>query len=190
MEDWNMATTRRQGRERTPARKAPARRASTRKAPQEEASALKVLQAYETGWKQVSGGTDADVQAVEAQLGRRLPAALAEFLMTCGGGRPEKNFFVGPESEVLDLGIGYVLPLRDVGKKQGVGTTNETWRAHQGLPQELIPFAVDTGNANLICLRLPQQDVIYWVHDEPDHRPRFVAASLPAFLHGLGECPF
>ena len=148
------------------------------------------VSAYGNTWDDVNAATAADVKAVETQLGVSLPIGLAELLMTCGGGRPTRNFFDGPANEAFELGIGHLLPLRDQPKKRGVASVCISYRTSQAMPAELTPFAYDTGNANPICLRMPKRDIVYWLHDEPDERIRRVAPSLGEFLAGLGECPF
>ena len=148
-----------------------------------------VVSAYGNTWENVTEGTLADVQSVEGQIGVSLPPDLAEFLMKCGGGRPAKNFFESRAAD-LELGIGYVLPLREHPKKGGIASDCLRYRKHQGLDPSLVPFALDRGNANLICMRLPGRDIVYWLHDDPDDRTRKVAPSLNDFLTELDETPY
>ena len=109
--------------------------------------------------------------------------------MTCGGGSPAKHFFASARED-LELGIGYILPLRDQRKIEGVASECVRYRTHQGFDPSLIPFALDGGHANPICVRLPQRDIIYWLHDDPENRIRRVAPSLGEFLSGLEESPY
>jgi hypothetical protein len=148
-----------------------------------------VVSAYGNTWENVTPGTLADVQVVEEQIGVSLAPDLAEFLMKCGGGRPAKNFFES-RGDHLELGVGYVLPLREHPKKGGVASDCLRYRKHQSLDPSLVPFALDRGNANLICMRLPGGDIVYWLHDDPDDRIRKVAPSLNDFLTGLEETPY
>ena len=97
-----------------------------------------------------------------------------------------KHVFDGPGNEAFELGIGYVLPAHDKKLVSGFASTVALYRAKQHLPREVLPFALDSGHANLICLRLPRRDVVYWLHDDPDEPVRYVAPSLKAFLKGLG----
>jgi hypothetical protein len=59
-----------------------------------------------------------------------------------------------------------------------------------GFPSTLVPFALDTGNANPICIDKQTNEIVYWLHDEPQSRTRPVADSLDAFLAGLRPSPF
>jgi len=149
-----------------------------------------VVTAYGNTWSGVAPGSDDDVRAVEKALGVAVGAELAAFLMTCGGGRPERAYFEGPDSQVMDLGIGYVLPLRDASRKGGLVTECTAFRDASDMDPDLIPIALDTGHANPICVRVSTGEVVYWLHDDPDDRVRRVAPSLAALLRGLGECPF
>jgi hypothetical protein len=45
-------------------------------------------------------------------------------------------------------------------------------------------------HANLICMRLPGRDIVYWLHDDPDDRTRKIAPSLNDFLTELDETPY
>jgi hypothetical protein len=149
-----------------------------------------VVEAYGNTWQGIENAKAQDIKAVEQQLALVFPASLVEFLLNCSGGRPAKNFFDDAKSEVFELGIGYVLPIRDRPRQRGLAGTCLVCRTAQSLDPNLIPFAFDIGNANLICLRLPRQDIVYWVHDELAQPVRRVAESLERFLRGLGQCPF
>ena len=149
-----------------------------------------VVEAYGNSWSGTSETVAQDISAIEQALGVIIPSNLRKFLLSCAGRQPTKNFFDNPESEVFELGMGTVLPLRDHARQKGLAATCLLLRTAQALPRELIPFARDTGNANVICLRLPAQDIVYWLHDDKDEPIRRVAKSLGEFLSGLGECPF
>ena len=148
-----------------------------------------VVQAYGQRWKGVSEATTEDVEKLEAVVGAKLPAELKDFMRTCSGGIPEKDFYESDESDA-EIGIGYVLPLREDRKRMSATAEIELYRDKQALPRELVPFAYDRGHANLICLRLKENDIVYWLHDDDKKPIRYVAPSLTEFLKGLGECPF
>jgi hypothetical protein len=148
------------------------------------------IDAYGNTWTNVDSAEVQDLRDAERRLGTKFPVPLAELLLKCGGGRPMKNFFNDPRSDVFELGIGFVVSLRDRPRQKGLASLCQTYRTRQSLDPDLIPFAFDTGNANLICLRLPDHDIVYWVHDEPGQPVRRVARSLDDFLRGLGDCPF
>lgn len=151
---------------------------------------LTTVEKYGNTWTEVVPSTADDLAPICDALGRELPAELADLFLTCGGGRPERDFFLSARGE--EHGLGYIIPPVDYGKMTGFVDDYQTWRATHGedASPKLIPFALDSGHANFFCIREPSNDVVYWLHDEPDNRIRLVATSLRAFLTGLTASPF
>lgn len=163
-----------------------------RPAPKKKAAASKqdsVADAYGNTWSRVIPGTPQQVAAASAALGRQIPKDLVELLVRFGGGKPAKDYYANHEHDI-EVRLGYLLPLSDNGKVSGLATVASTYRKAQQLSQDLVPFALDNGHANLLCLRLPKLGVVYWLHDDHEARVRKVAPSLEQFLAGLSEAPF
>jgi len=152
-------------------------------------SRASVTDAYGNTWVGVAPAGRRDVEAAEAALGLTLPAELAELMMTLGAGRPAKSYYFSRDNDI-EIELGYVIPLLAQPRIGDLVQECETYRRVHGLAPELIPFALDSGHANLLCLRLPAGDVVYWLHDEPERRVRTVAPSLVALLQGLTEPPY
>jgi hypothetical protein len=150
----------------------------------------KVVKAYGNTWEDVFPGTKQDVKAAERALGVAFPKELAELFMTCGGGLPENDYYYDSKYD-LEISMGYVFPLKDQKDIQSVVSQCELFRKVHDLSKSLIPFAYDSGNANLMCLDLVSGKVVYFLHDEePEDAIQIVSSSLIRFLKGLRECPF
>lgn len=117
-------------------------------------------------------------------------ATLGRFCAFAGEVRRRKIFYDGERSDVLELALGYVIPLREFKKERPLAHVTGLYRKSYGLPANLIPFAYDLGHANLMCLSMTDGCVYYWLHDDPDDAVKLVADSLEAFLSGLGPSPF
>ena len=153
------------------------------------AGAANRLDAFANVWTGVIPGTPAEVSAVETALGVQIPDALSGFLVTCAFGKPERPFYYSARHRV-EVGMGRILPLKDQPKVSGIVAAALVRRRVIGLPEHLVPFAVDNGNSDVICVDSKSQSVIYWVHDEvPSERGRIVADSLQEFLSGLTDPP-
>ena len=145
--------------------------------------------AYGNTWSRIIRATPKQLAAASAALGVQIPKDLAELLTRFGGGKPVRNYYANREYGI-EVSVGYLLPFADKGKVSGLATTCLSYRKAQQLSQDLVPFALDSGHANLLCLRLPKADVVYWLHDDSEDRVRKVAPSLENFLAGLSEAPF
>ena len=88
--------------------------------------------------------TDADVQAVAAQVGGHLPADVAAHYVATNGGAPSNAYW--PQKDRECIWIQRFLPMRDA---QGKGRTlEETYAFLRGrdlIPEGLVPFAIDFG---------------------------------------------
>jgi len=144
--------------------------------------------AFGNEWSRVIDATEADAAQAASQLGVAFPEDLSALLIECGGGRPKKNYYRSRKNNI-EVSVGYVLPVRD-GRVKGVASECTSYRKTHQLPLTLIPFAYDTGNANLMCLDLSSGEVVYWLHDDPSDRVRKVAPTLKEFLSGLEPSPF
>lgn len=145
------------------------------------------VEAYGNTWTHVVPSTTDDLHRAQHDVGVLLPADLAELLQRCGGGHPMHDFFEGIDTEIS---IGYLLPLADHPKLGSLSSRVHTSRQVQGLPLDYVPFAVDAGHANVLCLHLPTGKIIYWLHDDQQAPLRHIAPSLATFLSGLEEAPF
>ena len=130
----------------------------------------------------------------EAELGRRLPERLRELLLACGGGAPETPFFSSMAHET-EAHIGYVLPV-DPGRSKRTGVLDALgWiradSARTGSSAaDLIPFAVDNGNAHFYCIDGEGRVVYRILHEPAGQERRVVADSLEELLGGLVEPPY
>jgi hypothetical protein len=144
--------------------------------------------AFGNEWRRVIGGTDAEVTEAERRLGVTFPDDLKSLLITCGGGRPQNDYYHSRQNNI-EVSVGYVLPARD-GRVRGIVSECLSYRKTHQLSPTLLPFAYDTGNANPMCLDLASGEVVYWLHDDPSDRVRKVAPTLKEFLSGLKPSPF
>jgi hypothetical protein len=151
-------------------------------------SAGATVEAYGNEWTDCAPADDEDVAAASKALGLKIPHQAAKLFKTCAGGRPKRNFHDGDTGEIV---IGYVLPLRKVGRREDLVTTCRRLRQFQKTFRDhLLPFAYDNGNANLLCIDTKTDEVVYWLHDNHDHPVRSAAPSLNEFLSGLSPAPF
>jgi hypothetical protein len=153
------------------------------------AKAGETVIAFGNEWRAVTPASDDDVTSAEKALSITFPAELRALLRDCSGGRPKKNYFLSRENNI-EVGVGYVIPVLDQSRVRGLVSTCVTYRRTQALSPTLLPFAYDTGHANLVCLDTSTGAVVYWVHDDSAQRIRKVAPSAGAFLSGLMRPPF
>src|ERR1700722_8884600 len=132
--------------------------------------------AFGNEWSRVIGATEADAAEAQSQLGVTFPEDLKSLLLECGGGRPRNDYYQSRENDI-EVSVGYILPARD-GRVGGIASECASYRKMHQLSPTLIPFAYDTGNANLMCLDLASGEIVYWLHDDPSHRVRKVAPTL------------
>jgi hypothetical protein len=151
--------------------------------------AARAIAAHGNEWTRIVPASIADIERVERELGVTVPEELATFWTACAGGYPRRPFYWSAEHNI-EVHVGYVLPLVDAAKRKGVIATCRAWRRAQRLPSDLIPFALDNGNANLICARTPGCEIVYFLHDDPDKPSNEVAGSLQEFLRGLTVPPY
>lgn len=144
---------------------------------------------YGNIWRDVVLSNESDHAFLMKMFSNRPKSLLIDLLINCGGGTPDKNFFDSESSDVFELMIAYILPLTSTKDKNSLQETIETYREIHKLPEQLIPFAYDFGEANLICFSLENENIYYWLHDEPDDRIRFVSNSIEEFLSGLIVSP-
>lgn len=142
-------------------------------------------------WQGCLPSTPAGLDALEKALSWRLPSTLRELLARAACGRPRNNYFRRPRTGE-ELSVGCVLAVEKSASRR-IPTIAEYSAAliqSVGFPPTLVPFALDTGNANPICIDKQTNDIVYWLHDEPQSRARPVADSLDALLAGLRPSPF
>jgi hypothetical protein len=142
-------------------------------------------------WEGCLPSTPASLDALEKVLSWRLTSPLRDLLARAACGRPRKNYYRNPRTGE-ELSVGCVLAVRK-GAGRRVATIDEYFAAlvrSVGFPSRLVPFALDTGNANPICVDKQTNEVVYWLHDELQSSTRRVADSLDAFLVDLRPSPF
>lgn len=139
---------------------------------------------------------EAHVRALEARLGRSLPADYREFLLLHNGGRPRERVFefVLRNGKPSDSAVDCFLALHD-----GASTNLErNLEILQGrIPPDVLPIADDPfGNVVLIGLDGSVRGRIYfWDHEEePDSQPDWsnidlVADSFDSFMSVLKPSP-
>lgn len=148
------------------------------------------VDAFGNTWTGVLGGTRAEVEAIEAALGVKIPDDLAAFMQECANGRPQRGYYFDRAHDI-EVGLGRVIPLRDQPKMSGVVTDASTRRRVTGMPEHFVPFAVDNGNSDVLCVDTKTQQVVYWVHDgSSDDRGRIAADSFAAFISALKDPPY
>ncbi|MCZ7682461.1 MAG: SMI1/KNR4 family protein [Sandaracinaceae bacterium] len=109
------------------------------------------------------------------------------------GGRPRRSFYFSREHNI-EVGVGYVLLVdRGASKMTDVAyavAVIEKDSARKGtVADDLVPFAVDNGNAHYLCVDREGRVVYRILHDPPETERRVVADSLADFLAGLEEEP-
>ena len=144
--------------------------------------------AFGNEWSRVIGATDTEVAEAQGQLGVTFPEDLKSLLLECGGGRPKNDYYQSRENNI-EVSLGYIFPARD-GRVKGIVSVCAIYRKAHQLAPTLIPFAYDTGHANLMCLDLMSGEVVYWLHDDPKDPVSKVAPTLKHFLRGLKPSPF
>lgn len=147
------------------------------------------VEAYGNRFLDCTPATKEALAFVADALAISIPTTLARLLLTCGGGRPEKGYFLGDEYEVE---VGRLLAVRvpEGSKRESLELARPRLVARSGLPTSLVPFALDTGNANFFCVDLATHEVVYFLLDEPGRAPKRIAPSLELFLEGLDSPPY
>jgi hypothetical protein len=165
------------------------KKTATKVAPAAKAKG-KDVDAFGNTWAGALGGTREEVGAVEAALGVKLSDELAAFLQECANGKPARGFYFSKAHEI-EVGLGRVLPLQDQPKMNGIVTDASMRRRVTGMPEHFVPFAVDNGNSDVLCVDTKTQQIVYWVHDgSPDDRGQVAADSLKTFIARLEEPPY
>lgn len=129
-------------------------------------------------WADCIGANEAELDALEAQIGAGLPSEVRDLLLACAGGMPAEDSYYDRKHDT-EVGVGHVLCVDAGGSK--LETVSE---ALQRSPKPLIPFATDTGHDGTLCVDASGQ-VVYYTTDPL--RARSVADSLDVFLNGLTD---
>jgi hypothetical protein len=145
-------------------------------------------------WLDCAGATDEAISGLEPALGRKVPKPLCELLRACAGGRPERPFYCSAKHDI-EVAIGRVLLVGPTRSRQqtvlGAFETLVRDSEQKGTSAaDLLPFAVDNGNAHYLCLDGRGRVVYRILHEPAPDERRIVADSLDAFLEGLEEPPF
>lgn len=134
-------------------------------------------------WSGCSPLNQGQVDATELALNISIPQEVQELLLRYNGGRPTRTYFSDAKVEVE---LGRVL---EMGASGAYETTHRAWATHCALPVKVVPFAYDSGNANLLCVDTETGEVVYWVHDSEPRRME-IASSLKEFLSRLEMPPY
>lgn len=138
---------------------------------------------------------EADVVAIEQELGFSLPKDYRAFLLAHNGGRPEPDGFPIEGLDNNPFGMIQVF----MGINDEIESCNLNWKYHifnDRLPDNLLAIACD-GGGDLICLSLYGDDagaVVFWdAHQETDG-PSYenvyrIADSFPEFLDSIQPLP-
>lgn len=145
----------------------------------------------------------AQVAAFEKHIGRKLPAAYRDFLLTHNGGRPVPDAFIIDDDESQEDVVMCFFPLRDLALGAVAVQAMEdlrTWPLHCAwddlqndlenlydieLDPPLLPIGTD-GSSNYICLTLGGKKggaVVFFDHETAEDFP--LAPDFPAFLASL-----
>lgn len=135
-------------------------------------------------WCEVQGASADDLCSAQEELGLEFQADLVEVLQRFAGGWPTKSTYFNSSNDI-EVSLGRILRLSGDG---GIVERNQVLRAHQDLPPSYVSFALDNGNANVLCQR-PDGRIVYWLLDDPGDRERPVADNMQDFLSGLDEDP-
>lgn len=144
-------------------------------------------------WLGCVGANAAALDKLARTTGRPLSAHVRELLATCAGGRPRRSFYFSRNHDV-EVGVGYVL-LVDRGSSKmtdvacAVQVIARDSARKETAANDLVPFAVDNGNAHYLCVDREGRVVYRILHEPPETERRVVADSLPDFLAGLKEEP-
>ncbi len=164
-----------------------AKRTSSRKAPA-------IVEYAQNRWRGCVAPGDAALDRLDAALGRPLPPDVRDLLATCAGGAPERSFFMSPEHGI-EVAIGHVLhvapPRNEARTVESVLSAIAADGKRSGASDEdLVPFAVDNGNAHFLCVDRSGRVVYRVLHEPEGTERRVVADSLGELLDGLEEPPF
>jgi cell wall assembly regulator SMI1 len=130
--------------------------------------------------------TPTDIETFEATIGKPLPPAYRNFLLTHNGGHP-----VPPVIDIDDCpnGATVVQVFLSLTGPVESETLGWSWQAFQGrIPERLLPIA-DDPFGNIFCLSLDGADAGQMVfldrYVESEARPYFVAQDFTTFLAKL-----
>lgn len=118
--------------------------------------------------------SDNDIRALEARLGRPLPAAFLAFVRTFDGAEPAPNVFdIGDSNQ---SGVNRFIPVAEIWSA----------RAHiENLSSTAFPVAWAEGGNYVIVDPDRRDAVFYWDHEIPDPLLR-IADDFAAFVKMLG----
>lgn len=124
----------------------------------------RTIDAYYNEWLNVLLIPETDFKKSVAKIGIELPNELEEFLMKCNGGYPQNNTYFG----YYEVSVGNILCVGDKPTNKML-TLEEVYdcikEKQADVLEELIPFASDTGNANLFCYHIKSGAVVYLLND-------------------------
>lgn len=146
-------------------------------------------------WYGCAAVTDDSLDRLEREIERKLPHGVRDLLRVCSGGRPESPFFESAKHR-HEAVIGHVLLVVDEGPMEPQSVPEAATAIAEDSKRmgtsagDLVPFAVDNGNAHYYCLDGEGRVVYRILHEPPGEERRLVADSLDQFLEGLEERPF
>lgn len=131
-----------------------------------------------------------DIEAVETQVGRKLPEAYVAFLLRHNGGKPEPAAFFGPHPQDEDS-VHFFYRVDSHDANSDLLSETEFFQDVHELDRDLLPIA-RTPQGNLICIAIGERkhgQVFFWSHDAPDRDASTfkLADDLGAFLESFHE---
>lgn len=125
--------------------------------------------------------SNASVQALEARLGSKLPAAYLQFIRSANGGHPEAGSFFLEASSDASVSVDWFYSLGHAGT-DSLDKALEDWS--QVLGPSVLPFGRDGGgNQFYISLVSPVGSVWYYSHEGAERIK--LADSFDGFLDQL-----
>jgi len=112
--------------------------------------------------------SDADIEALEAQIGIKFPVRFRAIYQAYNGGSPVREFLVSDEDfepvRVEDFKSISSVGAGDANETKYIGGCYEVMREANIVPSHLVPFANDEAG-NFICLEIGAGRVIYFAVD-------------------------
>ncbi|MCI0915360.1 SMI1/KNR4 family protein [Pseudomonas putida] len=112
--------------------------------------------------------SDADIEALEAQIGIKFPVRFKSIYRAYNGGSPVREFWISDEDfepvRVVDFKSISSLEAEDTNDTKYIGGCYRLMREKNVVPPQLVPFANDEAG-NFICLEIGAERVIYLAVD-------------------------
>ncbi|MND90693.1 SMI1 / KNR4 family protein [compost metagenome] len=142
--------------------------------------------------------TEADIEALEINIGFKLPADFKDFYMDFNGGSPSREFWAEDE-DFEPIRVEDFKSISRIGASDGcetkyIGGCYRLMQEKKVLPRQLVPFANDEAG-NFICIEKDSGRIIYFAVDvfQPDidmhlnhlNAQRHMSDSFGEFIESL-----